>query len=82
MAPQSRSYAVQVDVSNGNVEAALSQLRRKCFEADLPKETRKRAHHLSPSDKKFIKQRASFNRAMGRVINQRTAWLTKRKLIK
>ncbi len=75
-------FAVSVEVSNNNVEEALSKLRRKCMEADLPQEIRKRAHHLMPSERRYQSQTKSYNRAMGRVINQRIHWLAKRRLVK
>lgn len=77
-----RSYAVAVNVTDGNAEAAWAQLKRKCAEADLPKEMRKRQHHLNPSERKFINQTAAYNKAMGRVIHQRVQWLERKRLIK
>lgn len=77
-----RGFAVSVEVTSGNVPAALAQLRRKCADADLFTELRKRDHHLNPSERRFGRQRASYNRSMGRIIMQRVAWLTKRRHIK
>jgi ribosomal protein S21 len=74
-----RSYAVEVEVRSGNVVDALAQLRRKCADAELFTELRKRDHHLNPSERRFGRQRASYNRAMGRNIMERVGWLTKRR---
>jgi ribosomal protein S21 len=76
------NYAVSVEVKDNNIEAALAQLKRRCIEADLPQEIRKRSHHLNPSERRYLNQTKSYNRAMGRVISERIQWLTKRRLIK
>ncbi len=73
-----RHFAVSVNVTNGDVEDAWKQLRRKCADADLPKELRKREHYENPSERKFLKQKVAYNRAMGRIIHVRTQWLAKR----
>mmetsp|Transcript_36413 Transcript_36413/g.107488 ORF Transcript_36413/g.107488 Transcript_36413/m.107488 type:complete len:143 (+) Transcript_36413:101-529(+) len=77
-----RGFAVSVDVANGNVDQALTTLRRRCADADLFAEIRKRDHHLNPSERKFGRTRASYNRAMGRVIMHQLEWLRRRRRIK
>ena len=74
--------AISVEIKSGNIASAIKHMRKLCLEADMPKEIRKRQHHLNKSERRFEEQTIAYNKAMGKKIHSRLSWLASRKLIK
>ena len=72
--------AVWVDVDEGNnVERALGQLNRKAREAGLPQELQDRQYHKNNSQRRFLREKQTYNRRMGAIIREQLTWLKRRK---
>lgn len=73
-----RSMAVKVDVVNGDVDRALSELSRQRAAAGVPQELRKRQYYRNGMMRKFERQQKSYSRAVGKLIAERVQWVKKR----
>ena len=77
---QCMGMAVWVDVDEGNnVERALGQLNRKAREAGLPQELQDRQYHKNNSQRRFLREKQTYNRRMGAIIREQLTWLKRRK---
>lgn len=79
---QSRSFAYVVDVTNGNVDAAMRRLQQKCKREGLYDELKKREFYLRPSARRHDYERKKYNRKMGEVIQERLKWVLKKRRVK
>mmetsp|Transcript_706 Transcript_706/g.1777 ORF Transcript_706/g.1777 Transcript_706/m.1777 type:complete len:124 (-) Transcript_706:101-472(-) len=79
---QGRGMAVWVDLDNNNLEKGLKQLNRKVRESGLQEELQDRQHHKIKSQRRFEREKAAYNRSMGKIIRERLTWLQRRKRVR
>lgn len=64
--------------ADGFLKGPCAQVR----ESGLQEELRDRQYHQNKSQRRFEREKAAFNRSMGKVIRERLVWLQRRKRIK
>ena len=73
-----RAMSFLVDVIENDVDGALKLLRRNTDAAGLQKELSKRRCFLNGCQRRFEREKETYNRTQGRVIAERLKWVKKR----
>nr|8A22_Bt Chain Bt, bS21m [Polytomella magna]8APN_Bt Chain Bt, bS21m [Polytomella magna]8APO_Bt Chain Bt, bS21m [Polytomella magna] len=74
--------AFVAEVRDGNVDAALAQVKKYRKTEGVNDSVRKKEYFLRPSLQKFRDSELTYAKNMGKLIHERVNWVVKRKKIK